>query len=256
MRCATEPSDPSSSTRNSTLPWPCARGATDDHLPCASAVTVASGWLSAYRCSVAFGVAWPDSISSPLSLYSAVSSERLPLRAFGVCNACAGSLPLPGSNTATVPWPGALGVGVATASATVSADLVLVPVCGSVASSVNRRSPGAIGAVGTSTHSPRSLAVTSPSALSPSSTVTLASGAARPAITAWPVGSTLTMSKLGAVGAGSGAAGDGRLACGAGAGGAAGLGGVALLVHKTKATPAIASVTPPSPINRRRTVSP
>src|SRR5258707_12595222 len=50
------------------------------------------------------------------------------------------------------------------------------------------------------THSPRPSAVTSPSFLSPSRTLTRAPGAARPAITALPFGPTLTISKLGAAG--------------------------------------------------------
>src|SRR6185312_9617389 len=64
------------------------------------------------------------------------------------------------------------------------------------------RLPAANGSEGTSTHSPLASAVAVPTIRSPSSTVTVASGAARPARTVSPLGLTRTMSKLGREGAG------------------------------------------------------
>jgi uncharacterized protein (TIGR00730 family) len=98
--------------------------------------------------------------------------------------------------------------GGSTDSATTSPERRAGPPSRPVASRLSWRLPGAIGASGSSTHSPRASAVTSPSGLSPSSTRTRSPGTARPAITAWPLGSMRTMSKLGAFAADGFAAAD------------------------------------------------
>jgi hypothetical protein len=132
-----------------------------------------------------------------LSAISA-SGEADPPR-LGYCSTRAGPAPSRGKTTASAVSPLPPVVDGAIERATVSLDLTAAPPCGFEASRESNRSPGAIGFSGTSTHSPRPSAVTSPITVSPSRTVTLLPGSARPAMTAVPEGPTLTTSKLGGV---------------------------------------------------------
>src|SRR6516162_427911 len=151
---------------------------------------------------VAPGAAWPDSTTLPCVSYSAVSIDSafgFPGAAlFGSCSTRAPRPPSCGSTTASAVSParsaGAAGL---IDNATVSSDLTVALLPGLEASAESRRLPEPIGCSGISTHSPRRSAVTSPIALSPSRTITFAPGSARPAMTAVPVGPTLTTSKLG-----------------------------------------------------------
>ena len=192
----------------------------------------------------------------------------------GACKTLDGPVPSRGTTIASgvcgaaLGWPAISFCGSGTASTTTSFDCRRLP-SGNSASSVSCRLPGGSGSFGNSTHSPRWSAWISPITVSPSRTVTLAFGAARPAITASPLGLTRTTSKLGARGAGvcSGTAGgvcdtvagpaaaDVSRCCACVAGGAAGAaccGASSAVSRKFSANAARTTITPITPMMKGR----